>query len=123
MRRALTFEETYKDYLVDRKVVSSKDFQKAIRFVSRDEEDDVAAGSMADELDAVAEAKEYIESLPTVDLNQPRQLLDVLSAPNRGNPRWNHQPGAWLRAMAALAVLTIAALTIATAVLRRFDPV
>ena len=70
LRRALTFEETYKDYLLDRKVVSSKDFQKAIRFVARDEEDDIAAGSMADELDAVAEAKEYIESLPTVDLNQ-----------------------------------------------------
>ena len=41
-----------------------------MRFLARDEEDDVAAGSVADELDAVAEAKEYIESLPTVDLNQ-----------------------------------------------------
>src|SRR5947208_2980942 len=39
-------------------------------FLARDEEDDIAAGSVADELDAVAEAKEYIESLPTVDLNQ-----------------------------------------------------
>jgi superfamily II DNA/RNA helicase len=70
LRRALTFEETYKDYLLDRKVVSSKDFQKAIRFLARDEEDDIAAGSVADELDTVAEAKEYIDSLPTVDLNQ-----------------------------------------------------
>src|SRR5205823_1335589 len=60
----------YKDYLLDRKVVSSKDFQRALRFLARDEEDDVAAGSVADELDAVAEAKAYIESLPTVDLNQ-----------------------------------------------------
>src|SRR6185503_4244965 len=32
LRRALTFEETYLDYLLERKVVSSKDFQKAIRF-------------------------------------------------------------------------------------------
>jgi len=70
LRRALTFEETYKDYLLDRKIVSSKDFQKAICFLARDEEDDVAAGSVADELDAVVEAKEYIESLPTVDLNE-----------------------------------------------------
>ncbi len=70
LRRALTFEETYKDYLLDRKVVSSKDFQKAIRFLARDEEDDIVAGSVADELDTVDEAKEYIESLPTVDLNQ-----------------------------------------------------
>lgn len=70
LRRALTFEETYKDYLLDGKVVSSKDFQKAMRYLARDEEDDLAAGSLADELDAVVEAKEYIESLPTVDLNQ-----------------------------------------------------
>jgi hypothetical protein len=70
LRRALTFEETYKDYLLDRRVVSSKDFQKALRFLARDEEDDIAAGSVADELDAVAEARAYVESLPTVDLNQ-----------------------------------------------------
>src|SRR5438132_823893 len=70
LRRALTFEETYKDYLLDRKVVSSKDFQKAIQYLARDEEDDVGAGSVADELDAVDEAKAYIESLPTVDLNE-----------------------------------------------------
>ena len=70
LRRALTFEETYKDYLLDGKVVSSKDFQKAMRFLARDEEDEVAAGSLADELDAVSEAREHIESLPTVDLNQ-----------------------------------------------------
>jgi hypothetical protein len=72
----LTFEETYKDYLLDRKIVSSKDFQKAIRFLARDDEDDIAAGSVADELDAISEAREYIESLPTVDLNEyePRRL-------------------------------------------------
>src|SRR5207302_6820894 len=70
LRRALTFEETYHDYLLDGRVVSSRDFQKAIRFLARDEEDDIAAGSVADELDAVADAKEHIESLPTVDLNQ-----------------------------------------------------
>jgi superfamily II DNA or RNA helicase len=70
LRRALTFEETYKDYLLDRKVVSSRDFQKAIRFLELDEEDDIAAGSVADELDLVGAAKAYIDSLPTVDLNQ-----------------------------------------------------
>lgn len=70
LKRALTFEETYKDYLLDGRVVSSRDFQKAMRYLARDEEDDLAAGSVADELDTVAEAREYIESLPTVDLNQ-----------------------------------------------------
>lgn len=70
LRRALIFEQTYKDYLLDGTVVSSREFQRAIRFLVRDEEDDIGAGSVADELDAVAEAKAYIESLPTVDLNQ-----------------------------------------------------
>ncbi len=69
LKRALTFEETYKDYLLDGKVVSSKDFQRAIRFLARDEEDDPAIGSLAEELDTVQEAREYIEGLPSVDLN------------------------------------------------------
>jgi ABC transport system ATP-binding/permease protein len=61
--------------------------------------------------------------LSTIDTKQPQQLFDVLTHPSRGNPRWNHQLGAWLRALAALAVLTIAALAITIAVLRRYDPV
>lgn len=70
LHRALTFEETYLDYLLDRKVVASQDFQKAMRYLERDAEDEAAPGSVADALDEVAEAKAYIESLPTVDLNQ-----------------------------------------------------
>jgi len=70
LRRALTFEETYLDYLLDGKLVTSRDFQKVIRFLARDEEDDLTAGSLADELDAVAEAKAYLESLPKVDRNE-----------------------------------------------------
>ena len=61
--------------------------------------------------------------LSTVDTKQPERLVEVLSHPSRGNPRWNHQTGAWLRAAAALVVLTAAALAIAIVVLRRFDPV
>ena len=61
--------------------------------------------------------------LSTVNTRRPGLLLDVLSHPSRGNPRWNHQPGAWLRAVAALVVLTLAALALAIAVLRRFNPV
>ena len=70
MRRALTFEETYLDYLLDGKLVTSREFQKVIRFLSRDEEDDMTAGSLADELDAVEEARAYLESLPKVDRNE-----------------------------------------------------
>jgi len=70
LHRALTFEDSYLDYLLSGKVVSSTDFQKAMRYLERDVEDDPSPESVADELDAVAEAKEYIESLPSVDLNQ-----------------------------------------------------
>jgi hypothetical protein len=70
LRRALTFEETYLDYLLDGKLVTSREFQKVIRFLSRDEEDDMTAGSLADELDAVEEARSNVESLPKVDRNE-----------------------------------------------------
>lgn len=65
---ALTFEETYLDYLLDRRVVSCGDFRKAMRFIEQECEDE--PGSMADQLDAKNEARTYIESLPTVDLNE-----------------------------------------------------
>jgi len=63
------------------------------------------------------------KQLSTVNTQDPQPLLQVLAHPSRGNPRWNHQTGAWLRAMLALAVLTVAALAIAIVALRRFDPV
>ncbi len=70
VRRALVFEETYLDYLLEHKVVSSRDFQKLMRFLSRDEEDDPAAGSVYDDLDDLQAARDYLGSLPSVDLNQ-----------------------------------------------------
>ncbi len=70
VRRALVFEETYLDYLLDGVLVSSRDFQMVLRFLGRDEEDDPAAGSLAEDLDAVAEARQYLDTLPKVDLNQ-----------------------------------------------------
>lgn len=70
LRRALVFEETYLDYLLDGTVVSSRDFQKLMRYLARDEEDEPAASSLAEDLDAVAEAREYLDGLPKVDLNQ-----------------------------------------------------
>jgi len=70
LHRALTFESTYLEYLLDGKVVSSRDFHRAMRFLERDVEDEPEPGSVADELDAVAEAKAYVDSLPRLDLNQ-----------------------------------------------------
>lgn len=70
LRRALVFEDTYLDYLLGGTVVSSRDFQKLMRYLARDEEDEPTGGSLAEELDAVAEARAYLDSLPKVDLNQ-----------------------------------------------------
>jgi len=63
------------------------------------------------------------KQVSTIDSQNPQKLFDVLAHPSRGNPRWNHQTGAWFRALLALVVLTVAALAISIAVLRRFDPI
>lgn len=64
---ALTFEETYLDYLLDGKVVDSTDFRKAMRYLEHECDDD--PGSVAENLDAKSESKAYIAGLPTVNLN------------------------------------------------------
>jgi hypothetical protein len=64
------FEETYLDYLLGGTVVSSQDFHRLMRFLAQDEEDEPAAGSVADNLDMHEQAREYIEGLKKVDLNQ-----------------------------------------------------
>lgn len=70
VRRALVFEETYLDYLLGGVVVSSRDFQRLLRFLAQDDEDEPAAGSLAEDLDAVDVARQYLDGLPKVDLNQ-----------------------------------------------------
>ncbi len=69
LRRALVFEETYLDAVLEHTVVSSRDFHRLMRFLAPDEEDEPAAGSVYEELDAHALAREYIASLDKVDLN------------------------------------------------------
>ena len=74
VRRALEFLETFESYVLDGKVLDSARFQKAMRFLAReDEEDDAIAatpGSRSDELDASLEARQFIESLPTLQAAQ-----------------------------------------------------
>src|SRR6266487_579206 len=68
IRRALEFLETFARYIAERKVLNSASFQKAMRFLAReDEEDDATPGSLSDQLDAHAEARQFIETLPTLD--------------------------------------------------------
>lgn len=71
VRRALEFLETFESYILDGKVLDSGSFQKAMRFISgEEEEDDATPNSRADELDAHAEAREFIATLPALDAKQ-----------------------------------------------------
>jgi SNF2 family DNA or RNA helicase len=69
VRRALEFLETFESYILDGKVMNSTNFQKAVRFLVREDEEDDATppGSRSDELDAHEEARQFIDSLPTLD--------------------------------------------------------
>ena len=68
VRRALAFLKTFESYLLDEKLMKSSDFHKALRYMAReDEEDDATPKTLADELDASAEAKAVIASLETID--------------------------------------------------------
>jgi len=68
VRRALQFLETFESYILDGKVLDSASFQRAMRYLAReDEEDDATPGSLSDQLDADAEARAFIASLPALD--------------------------------------------------------
>jgi len=68
VRRALAYIKTYEDFLLGGKVIDSRSFEKALRFLSNeDEEDDATPVSMAEELDANEEARAYLASLPELD--------------------------------------------------------
>src|SRR5947209_1605519 len=69
VRRALEFLETFESYILEGKVLDSSSFQKAMRFLTREDEEDDATppGSRSDELDAHTEARQFIETLPTLD--------------------------------------------------------
>jgi superfamily II DNA or RNA helicase len=68
VRRALEFLETFESYILEGRVLDSANFQKASRFLSReDEEDDATPNSLAEVLDAHTEARQFIETLPTLD--------------------------------------------------------
>jgi superfamily II DNA or RNA helicase len=68
VRRALEFLETFESYILDDKVLNSASFQKAMRFLTReDEEDDATPTSLSELLDAHTEARQFIETLPTLN--------------------------------------------------------
>src|SRR2546423_2121820 len=68
IRRALEFLETFESYVLEGKVLNSASFQKAMRFLAReDEEDDATPSSLSEQLDAHTEARQFIETLPTLN--------------------------------------------------------
>lgn len=81
IRRALEFLKTFESYVLDGKVLDSASFHRALRYLEReDTEDDATPTSLADELDAHAEAQAFLATLPTLDagLYDLRHLHEAL---------------------------------------------
>ncbi len=71
IRRALEFIKTVESYVLDGQVLDSRSFQKAIRYLDREgEEDDATPASRAKALDASSEARAVLESLPELNPDQ-----------------------------------------------------
>ena len=71
VRRALEFTKTFESYLLDGKLLDSASFQKAMRYLAREDEDDESApASRADEMDASDDAREALETLDSLDTQQ-----------------------------------------------------
>ncbi|MCK4591376.1 MAG: SWF/SNF helicase family protein, partial [Candidatus Latescibacteria bacterium] len=68
IRRALEFQKSFESYILDGKLLKSSDFQKALRYLEREsEEDDAIPASRAEELDASAEAQAILEGMELID--------------------------------------------------------
>ena len=71
VRRALEFTKTFESYLLDGRLLDSSSFQKAMRYLSKEDEDDAGTPtSKAGELDESAEAQEILEALAPLDTAQ-----------------------------------------------------
>jgi superfamily II DNA or RNA helicase len=68
LERALKFFQTFESYLLDGKLLKSSDFQRAMRYLAReDEEDDATPASMAEELDANQDAQTALAGMERID--------------------------------------------------------
>lgn len=68
VRRALAFLKTFESFILDKRLLRSTDFHRAMRFLlSENEEDDATPRSLADEMDANDEARRALEQMETVD--------------------------------------------------------
>lgn len=83
VRRALEFIKTFESYVLDGRVLDSRSFHRAMRYLEREDvEDDATPRSMADDLDEHKEAREFLSSLPTLDASEYdlRRLHGALQA-------------------------------------------
>jgi len=81
IRRALEFIKTFESYVLDGRVLDSRSFQKAMRYLDREgEEDDATPASRAGALDANTEVRVVLEGLPELNPRQYdlRRLHDAL---------------------------------------------
>ncbi|MCP4570862.1 MAG: helicase, partial [bacterium] len=68
VRRALAFLKSFESYILEGRLLKSTDFHKALRYLDReDQEDDVTPGSLADAMDANAEARRVLEAMEPID--------------------------------------------------------
>ena len=66
----MEFTKTFESYLLDGRLLDSTSFQKAMRHLAREDEDDNTPASQADALDASEEARVALEELPVLDTTQ-----------------------------------------------------
>ena len=81
IRRALQFQKTFESFLLSGRLLKSNDFQKALRYLAtEDEEDNGTPTSLADQIDLVEEAKSVLNELAQVDPTgyDLRKLHDAL---------------------------------------------
>jgi superfamily II DNA or RNA helicase len=81
VRRALAFLKTFESYILDGRVLRSPDFHRAMSFVTvEDEDDDATPRSLADEMDASADARRLLERMESIDQSKYdlRRLHDAL---------------------------------------------
>ena len=80
VRRALEFTKTFESYILEGKLLDSTSFQRAMRHLSpEDEEEETTPVGRADDLDANEDAREILASLPMLDMTQ-YNLRDIHSA-------------------------------------------
>lgn len=68
VRRALAFLQTFESYILDGRLLKSTDFHKALQYLEREDvEDDAIPESLADELDANADAQRVLAGMEPID--------------------------------------------------------